>query len=370
MLREQYEIALIAALVAVACALPGCFLVLRRMALMSDAISHAILPGIVLAYFFTRNLSSPLLVLGAALAGVATVSLVELIHRTGLVREDAAIGLVFPVMFSIGVVLIARHFRNEHLDVDAVLKGNLVLSVLDRRLSWGGYDIGPQTLYVTAAVLLLNLLFIGLFYKELKLATFDPALAAALGFSPALIHYALMSLVSVTAVAAFDAVGAVLVVALMIGPPAAAYLLTDRLSRMLAGSAALGVVSALSGYGLARWLNASIAGSMAAMTGVLFGAVLVLAPEHGLLALAWRRRRQRWEFAQTMLAIHLLNHEGKPEAERENRVEHLHDHLQWKPSFAAQVVRRAERQGIVERRNGYLLLTPQGRQRAREAIVS
>src|SRR5262249_54597902 len=206
MLRTSLEIQGIPALVAVACALPGVFLVLRRMALMSDAISHAILPGIAAAYFLTHNLSSPLLILGAALAGVVTVSLVELLQRTGLLREDAAIGMVFPFLFSIGVIIISRYFRNEHLDIDAALKGNLVWSVQDRRLSAFGQDIGPQTLYVMAAIALVNLLFVLVFWKELKLATFDAALAASLGFAPGLIHYALMTLVSVTAVGSFDAV--------------------------------------------------------------------------------------------------------------------------------------------------------------------
>jgi manganese/zinc/iron transport system permease protein len=368
MIREQVEIQVIAALVAVACALPGVFLVLRRMALMSDAISHAILLGIVVAFWFTGSLASPLLVLGAALTGVATVSLVELLHRTGRVREDAAIGLVFPVLFSIAVILVSRRFSNVHLDTDAVLKGELALAVLDR-LTVGGHDLGPRTLYVIAGILLVNVVFLGVFYKELKLATFDAPLAAALGFSPGLMHYGLMTLVSITAVGAFDAVGSILVVALMIVPPATAYLLTDRLSRMLFWSAGIGVGAALSGYWLAHRLDASIAGSMATMAGVLFGVAFLLAPRRGLVAQARERVRQRWEFAQTMLAIHLFNHEGLPEAARESRVEHLHEHLRWKPSFADRVVGYAERQGVVLRQDGYLLLTGHGRQLARQAIV-
>jgi manganese/zinc/iron transport system permease protein len=365
----QIEIQLIAAVTAVACALPGVFLVLRRMALMSDAISHAILLGIVLAFFAVEDLSSPLLIVGAALTGVVTVSLVELLNRTRLVREDAAIGLVFPVLFSVGVILVSRFAGDVHLDVDAVLLGELAFAPFDRVVV-GGYDIGPQALYLMGAILLLNVVLIGLFYKELKLATFDAGLAAALGFSPVLVHYALMSLVSVTAVGAFDAVGSILVVALMIVPPASAYLLTDRLSRMLGLSALFGVLGAVGGYWLARALDASIAGSMATMSGALFGLVFVLAPERGLLALALRRARQRYSFAQAMLAIHLLNHEGRPEAAEESRIEHLDEHLRWQPEFATRVVRRAERRGLVVLHEGTLTLTEQGRQVAREAIVS
>ena len=217
MSQAQFEIQLIASLVAVACALLGVFLVLRRMAMMSDAISHTVLLGIVIAFFITRSITSPLLLVGAALMGVITVSLVELINRTRLVREDAAIGLVFPAIFSIAVIMISRFAGDVHLDTDAVLLGELAFAPFNR-LRLFGADIGPEALYITGGILLLNLIFIALFYKELKLATFDPALAAALGFLPAVIHYALMTLVSLTAVGAFDAVGSVLVVAFMIAP--------------------------------------------------------------------------------------------------------------------------------------------------------
>ena len=368
MTSHQLEIQLIAAVVAAACALPGVFLVLRRLALMSDAISHAILLGIVLAFFVTENLASPLLIAGATLTGVLTVALVELTHRTRLVRQDAAIGLVFPALFSVGVILVSRYAGDVHLDVDAVLLGELAFAPF-QRLVVAGRDVGPRSLHVMLVILLLNALFLAAFYKELKLTTFDAPLAAALGFSPALVHYAFMSLVSVTAVGAFDAVGSILVVALMIAPPAAAYLLTERLSRMVALSVAIGVLAALAGYWVAHLLDASIAGAMASMAGALFALVVLLAPERGVAAAARRRRRQRWEFAQTMLVIHLLNHEGEPAAAEENRVEHLHHHLRWEPRFAARVVNRAERRELVEARGtGELALTPRGRALARETV--
>jgi manganese/zinc/iron transport system permease protein len=364
----QMEIQLVAIVVAVACAIVGVFLVLRQMAMMSDAITHSILPGIVVAFFFVQDLSSPFLIIAAAATGVLTVSLVELLDRTRLVREDAAIGIVFPALFSIGVILIARFARGIHLDLDVVLLGEIAFVPFNRTALFG-VDLGPKALVMMSIILLINLLFITLFYKELKLATFDAGLAAALGFSPAIIHYALMSLVSVTAVGAFDAVGAILVVALIVGPPVTAYLLTDRLWVMLVLSSGIGIAIAISGYWLARTLDASIAGSMATMTGVIFVGAYLIAPERGLVAIALRRRNQKWEFAGTMLAIHLLNHEGLPNAEQENRVDHLYDHLSWEPQFAEHVVRYAERDQVVVRQNGHLFLTDQGRQRAREAIV-
>jgi manganese/zinc/iron transport system permease protein len=368
MTSYQLEIQMVAVFAALACALPGVFLVLRRMSLVSDAISHSVLLGIVLAFFVVKSISSPLLIAGAAITGLVMVFLVEALQRTQLVKEDAAIGLVFPMLFSTAVILISHYASDVHIDNDAVLLGELAFVPL-RRVELWGWDLGPQAAWAIGAILAINVGFIALLFKELKVTTFDPALAAALGFTPALLHYALMGIVSVTAVGAFDAVGAVLVVALMIAPPAAAYLLTDRLSTILLLSAALGAGGAVSGYWVAHWLDASIAGSIATMVGLIFVSALTLAPERGLLAARRRRERQRWEFAQTMLVIHLFNHQGLPEAHRESRVEHLADGFGWTSEFGARVVSNAERRGVVARTNGSLQLTERGRELARTAIV-
>ena len=365
----QIEIILVAVITAVACAIPGVFLVLRRMAMMSDAISHTVLLGIVIGFFITEDLTSPFLIFGAAAVGVLTVSLVTLLERTRLVKEDAAIGLAFPALFSLAVILISRYAGDVHLDTDAVLVGELAFAPFDR-FYLAGIDIGPRGLYLMGGILLVNLLFVGIFYKELKLSTFDAGLAAALGFLPGVLHYALMGLVSVTVVGAFDIVGSVLVVALMVAPAVTAYLLTDRLPVMIALSAGIGVLGALLGYWAAHLLDASIAGSMAAMLGVLFLAIFLFAPERGLIARIRRQGRQRWDFAQKMLAIHLLNHEGLPEAERESQVTHLYDELRWDPRFANAVVQKALERGWVVRKNGSLALTEPGRSQARIEVAS
>jgi manganese/zinc/iron transport system permease protein len=368
MTTVQIELQLIAAVTASACALPGVFLVLRRMAMMSDAITHTVLLGIVLAFFITKDLSSPLLLLGAALMGVVTVALVELLLKTRLVKEDAAIGLVFPALFSLAVILISRYASGVHLDTDAVLMGELAFAPFTRFTPFG-YDIGPLSLYLMGAILIINLGFIGLFYKELKLATFDVGLAASLGFAPGLLHYALMMFVSITAVGAFETVGSILVVALMVAPPITAYLLTDRLSHMIRLSVLVGIVSAISGTWLAFAMDASIAGSMATMAGILFGIAFLFAPQRGLLAVARRRNRQRFEFAQIMLAIHLFHHEGLPEAKQENKLVHLHEHLRWESAFAASVVQQAEQRGFLFKDNGNLVLSQKGRALAQEAMT-
>ncbi|MDT8436942.1 MAG: metal ABC transporter permease [Gemmatimonadota bacterium] len=366
----ELEVQLTAVVVAVACALPGVFLVLRRMALLSDAISHTVLLGIVLAFFVVEDLSSPVLVLGAATVGVLTVVLVQAVQDTGLVREDAAIGLVFPALFSVAVILISRFAGDVHLDTDAVLLGELALAPF-RRFAPGGVDLGPRSLWVMLGILALNVLFLVAFYKELKLVTFDAELAAALGFSPLVLHYSFMGVVSLTAVGAFDAVGSVLVVAFMVAPPAAAYLLSDRLPRVLLWSAAIAAHGAVAGYWLARWLDGSIAGAMAAMVGVDFLLAFLFAPERGVVAQARRRASQRTEFAATMLAIHLLHHEGGPDADRECRVGHLPEHLRWSPERARFVVGAAARDGLVRVEAGdRLALTEAGRLRARGAMTA
>ena len=370
MIEAYYDIftILIAIVTASACALPGVFLVLRRMTLMSDAISHAILPGIVLAFFVTHNISSPLLILAAAATGVLTVICVELLQKTKLVKEDAAIGLTYPALFSIGVILISRYAGNVHLDTDAVLLGALEYAPLNR-LKIFGYDLGPISLYVMGGMLVLNLAFILLFYKELKLATFDASLAATLGFAPGLIHYGLMTLVSMTTVGAFDAVGSILVVALIAGPPATVYLMTDNLTRMLIYSVVIGCVNAVIGYWSADIINVSIAGAIASITLLDFVLVFMIVPKRGIIAIARRHIRQKWEFAQTMLVIHLFNHEGLPEAQAESEIAHLHEHLKWEPSFASRVVKFALNNRYVLQESAQLTLTDRGRAIAQKALV-
>ncbi len=278
----------VGALVGVAATLLGTFLVLRRESMLSDAISHSVLLGIVVAYLLTGTLDSPLHVVGAALAGLATVVLTDLLVRSRRVKQDAAIGLVFPAMFAAAVLLINVYARDVHLDTDAVLLGEIAFAWLDV-VRVGQLEVA-RSLLTMGIVTVVNLAFVVLLYKELKLATFDPALAVALGLRPGLIGLALLSLLSVTAVGAFDAVGAILFVAFVIVPPTAAYLLTDRLWRMIAYGSAIAVASSVIGYRVAVVLDVSIGGSMASATGAFLLLALAFGPKHGLIARALRRR--------------------------------------------------------------------------------
>ena len=279
----QLQILAIACLVAITTALPGVFLVLRGVALMSDAISHAILLGIAIMFLLTHSLSSPLLILGASLAGFATVLLTEYIIQTNRVKKDAAIGLVFPFFFSLGIILISRYARHVHLDIDMVITGELAFAPFNR-LAIAGMDCGPIAFWVLGVILLINGLFLSLFYKELTLATFDPITADLFGFRPTLLYYTLMGLTSITAVGAFESVGSIVVVALMITPPATAYLLSQRLNEMIVLSCGFGIIAAILGYTCASFFDVSIAGSIASMTGALFFITLLFAPEKGIIA--------------------------------------------------------------------------------------
>ena len=363
MSNAQLEIQIIASLVAIACAIPGTFLVLRKMAMISDAISHSILPGIVIGFFITHNLNSPLLILLAALSGIVTVVLVEYIQKTGLVKEDTAIGLVFPALFSIGVIMIAKNANDVHLDVDAVLLGELAFAPFDRLLI-NGMDLGPKSLWIIGAILVITLSLLFAFFKELKVSTFDKGLAASLGFSPALIHYGLMSVSSVTTVGAFEAVGAILVVALMIAPPAAAYLLTTDLKKMIGLSVMFGVFSAVLGYWVAHWLDASIAGSITTVLGLLFLVVYLFAPSKGVIAVMFREKQQRTEVSLLTFLLHLKNHDEISE----RHVKHLNEHINWQKVRSKTVLDLALKNNMIHIENHIVSLTQKGDEFTSKAI--
>ncbi|MBL7840104.1 MAG: metal ABC transporter permease [Cyclobacteriaceae bacterium] len=279
---NDFYIILTASLVASSCALLGCFLILRKMAMVGDAISHAVLPGIVLAFLFSGSRDSVTMLIGAGLIGVFTTFLIEFFHKKARLQTDAAIGVTFTWLFAVGVVLISIFAGKVDLDQDCVLYGEIAYVPLDLIISPSGANLGPKAIYVMGFVLTLIIIFIVTGYKELFLTTFDPAYASAIGISTSLWHYLLMSAVSVTTVSSFESVGAILVVALLIAPAATAYLLTDNFKWMLVLACASGVLASLTGYYLAVWLDGSIAGAIAAMSGIIFGLAMVFSPTHGL----------------------------------------------------------------------------------------
>ncbi len=452
----QHTAILVGGLIAVCGALLGVFLLLRGLSMTSDAISHTVLLGIVVAFLLMTgtfgmdgDTSSPWLISGAALAGVATVALTEMLYRSGLVKQDAALGLAFPLLFAIAVILVSRFVDDVHLDEDAVLVGEIGLVWANtnshcfencesvtitpdhpaakqtrqctncRELGISPRDDGaefrrvcsncgdyspaqaysagllerepllvffPKSIMVMLLMTALTLAFILLFYKELKLSTFDAGLAQALGFRPGRLNYALMILVSLVAVGAFDAVGSILVIAFFIVPPAAAYLLTDRLSLMLLISPLLGVAGALFGYDLARgqlfgfmplsdgiaalnrllglelneqW-DSSISASMALMIFVFFLLAWVFSPGYGLLSTMIRRANRRRRFADQVVLAHLHNHQHTALHATECRVDTLHRHFRWRRGRMARVMARLRALGYVRVVAGIAELTERG----------
>jgi manganese/zinc/iron transport system permease protein len=283
------SILLTGAFVAAACSVVGCFLVLRRLSMLGDAISHAVLPGIVLAFLFSGSRASPVMFLGAVAIGLLTTFVVQALSSGG-VYGDAAIGVTFTALFAVGVVLVSLFAGHVDLDLDCVLYGEIAYTPFDT-WSLAGLSLGPRPVWITGGLLLLNLGVITLLFKELKICAFDPQMAAAAGINVAVMHYLLMALVSVTTVGAFESVGAILVVAMLIVPAATAYLLTDRLESMLALAAGTGALSAILGYFFARAIDCSIAGAMATVAGLLFTLALLISPSHGLLARRLAPRR-------------------------------------------------------------------------------
>ena len=469
--NPQYTATLVGSLIAVSGALLGTFLLLRGMSLTSDAISHTVLLGIVVAFMVMSSvfdqepsLSSVWLIFGAAAAGVATVLLTELIYRSGLVRQDAALGLAFPLLFALAVIMVSRFVDDVHLDEDAVMVGEigvawantnshcldqcttvtitpddprakltrqcvncrqLGISPRDKEAEFteicancGEYGpaqawqagftqkepvlvFWPKSITVMALLTLLTVVAVVLLYKELKLSTFDPTLAAALGFRPTLLHYGLMVMVSLVAVGAFDAVGSILVVAFFIIPPAAAYLLTDRLPRMLAYSSLIGAAGAYTGYDLARgnllglahisdilaalndllglelieqW-DSSISASMVLMIFFFFLAAWIFSPKYGLVSTMIRRRNQRRNFDIQVVLGHIHHHlvrlsnipdlaldddRIRAAESDELTVSTLHRHFRWSPAKMQRILRRLRASNLVQVQADLVSLTAHG----------
>jgi manganese/zinc/iron transport system permease protein len=272
-----------ASLVSMSCALLGCFLILRKMAMVGDAISHAVLPGIVLAFLISGSRDSITMLVGAGLIGIVTTFLIEFLHKKARLQTDASIGVTFTWLFAVGVVLISLFAGKVDLDQDCVLYGEIAYVPLDLVITGNGTILGPRALYIVGTILVLIVVFIIVGYKELFLTTFDPAYASAIGISTTLWHYLLMGAVSATTVASFESVGAILVVALLIAPAATAYLLTDNFKWMLIIASITGILSSITGYFIAVWADSSIAGAIASMTGIFFGLALLFSPTHGVL---------------------------------------------------------------------------------------
>jgi len=292
-LATQGWVMLMGFFVATACGLVGNYLILRRMALVGDAISHSILPGLAIGFLLVHSRNSLVMFLGALAAGIVTTILIELIHKKSRVKQDAAIGITFSSLFAIGVILISLFASKVDLDQECVLYGEINNVALDfPYVSLGGFTLGPPALVRMAGVTIVVVLLIALFYKELLVSSFDPGLAFSLGINATVMHYSLMAMLSVVVVSAFESVGAILVIAMLILPGAAAALLSQRLPVILLLSVFHAALSSVLGVHLGLALECSPAGAMVVMGTLLFALAWLFSPSQGLVA-GWFRLRMK-----------------------------------------------------------------------------
>jgi manganese/zinc/iron transport system permease protein len=338
-------------LAAVTCGLLGNFLVLRKQSLMGDAISHSVLPGLVIAFLVSATLNPAVMFLGAAIAGVATVVLIEIVKKLGRVESGAAMGVVFSILFALGVLLLEQAAaRNVDLDAGCVLYGQLEMlwwnsppaSMQDalQLRTWTGYEIQaasidpnsgevlqpailhmgvPRQVTTLLLVAAFVVAFITVFFKELRIAAFDPALATTLGYNANSLHYALMIAIAAATVASFEAVGSILVIAMLVCPAASARLMTDRLRSQLAWSVVIALCSSVLGYFAATWIpgqfdldSVNAAGSMTVVAGLIFVMVVFVSPSHGVVAKALRRTAlsRRIAYEDLVAALYRANERG------------------------------------------------------------
>ncbi len=361
-------------LAAVTCGLLGNFLVLRRLSLMGDAISHSVLPGLVVAFLVMGTRSSLPMFFGAALAGLATVVLVEVVKKLGRVEPGAAMGVVFSVLFALGVLLLEKAAaRHVDLDADCVLHGQLETlfwfppTQWSEFLTWSVLAEAPRQVVTLAVMAGLSLVFVVVFFKELRIAAFDPGLSTTQGFHAGFMHYLLMLLVAAATVASFEAVGSILVIAMLICPAATARMLTDRLATQVVVSVGVALVCGIGGYLAATALPAvmgfdavNAAGMMAVTGGACLTAAVFFSPSHGVVAKAWRRRRlsRRIALDDLLAALYRLREQGQASATGAALAALL------PPMRLEAVISEAQRDALIDGTAAGFELTESGLQRA------
>ncbi|MGH7127817.1 MAG: metal ABC transporter permease [Planctomycetaceae bacterium] len=387
-------IVIIATLAAMACALPGTFLLLRRRSMMGDALSHTVLPGIVIAFLFAywlkasgwisaetyAGLGHAAMFGGAVVIGVVTAVLTEAVQKLGRVESTAALGVVYTSLFALGLLLVRFAADSVHIDPECVLYGEIETAAFPPRSGV------PRAAIVNGLALVINLALVVLFFKELRLSAFDPALATTMGINASLMHYALMAVTAVTLVAAFESIGSILVIAMLIVPAATAGLLTERLWLVIVLGLAIAAASALLGHLLAltlpdllfralgfeieESLSASTAGMMAAAAGLLFAAALLFSPRQGVSSQVIARMRLGLRIAsEDLLGALYRREEVRRDAESAERsARPLTEVAGVHPLVRRWALFRLLRRGLIERDGDALRLTAAGRSQAARLV--
>lgn len=298
--QNAFLIIFTASLIAISCGLLGVFMMLRKMSMTGDAISHAVLPGIVIGFFVSGSQRGLEVIVGAGILGILATLLIDWLRQKARVQLDASIGITFTLLFAIGIILINLLAYKVDLDQECVLYGEIAYLPIDLWISDSGFNFGPRITYLAVLNVALVGAFITLLFKELSLTSFDENFSTVIGLPTKGINLALMSMVSYTTVSSFEAVGAILVVALLVVPPATAFLWTKKLMPLIKLTSALGILIALSGYYLAYLVDSSIAGMMVAVSGLLFFASVIIKGKRPRFAfeLPWSKRRLALEDKQ------------------------------------------------------------------------
>ncbi len=369
---------------ALACALLGNFLVLRRLSMMGDAISHAVLPGIVVAFLVSGSRATFTVFAGAALAGILAAMLIELVRKFGRLESGAAMGVVFSILFAAGVLLMEQAAaRNVDLDADCLLHGQLETifwyppRTLPAFFTAATYAALPSQVVTSLLVLVLSALFVKIFFKELALSSFDPALSTSLGFNAGFLHQLLMIFVAGAVVASFEAVGSILVIAMIICPAATARFYTDRLRTQIALSLVFAAISAAGGYVLGAfgplWLgythSVNAAGMMTVAAGALLFGSAIFAPRYGVVSRQVRR---------VILSLQVYRDDIRAFLFRAEELTKKNDSVTAEEAFravgggtlAAYALRQLQRAKDVTARGLQLTLTEQGRTKARTLVRS
>ena len=365
-------IVIIGSLCAAGCAMPGTILVLRRMSLMGDAISHTVLPGIAIAFLVTGSRDPTAMLIGAVVVGLITAFLVQAIQSLGKVEVGASMGIVFTVLFAFGLVLMRQAIDHVDIDPDCVLNGAIEFAWFDQNPD--GWGI-PRGAIVNGVMLLANLFFILLFYKEFKITAFDPSLAKSQGIQPSFMHYMLMTMTAATAVAAFETVGSILVVAMFIVPPATAYLLTDRYGVLILLSLLIAVLSAgighLSAITVPTWFGYSgttTAGAMAVAAGGLFVVAWMISPNQGLISRLFLHMQTRAHILREDVLGLLWRVEERSQISLQN--EDLPQVLGVSAKMVHKAMRHLFKQGAIQKHAKSWKLTEEGRVRATALVRS
>ena len=322
--------------------------------MVSEGLNHALLPGLAFAFWIWRDYNSPWLLIAAAASGLVMIWLSEAFQRTKLIDADASLGIVFAGMFSLGVLFVSNFLKQTHFHQDCIIEGNLAIASLDR-LKIGGWDLGPKSWIVMLSIFTVQLLFVIVCYKELKAALFDPELASRFGLRPKLFQLFWLSIVSLTTVAAFNVAGSILIVALMIAPPAAAYLVTTRLHSLLFVSALIGAASAFIGFYASLSLDVAPTAPIASSAGVVFLLILFLSPQNGFIVTQWGHWRCNRETLECLV------------------LQWIQDGLQERSTFPPRasgpftkwryILNRLKRQTLIDQSGDQLVLTPAGQEK-------